>query len=123
MVFGGEHLVFGAPGAFTLLFLELVDPLFLGALGPQDPRLNFVEQNAAGEKTIKTAGPFLHAFDLDTQRPIEEKNAAGRSIHVTAAGTGRAYELLHDILFAHAQADHPLLKRLFLCRTDWKPSH
>lgn len=112
-MFGGEHLVFGALGAFPLLFLEFIDPLLLCALSPQDLHLYFVQQDAAGEETVKTAGPFLHAFDLNAEGAIAEINTASCRIHMAPAGTGGTYESLRDIFFAHLQAEHPLFDGCF----------
>ncbi len=96
----GKQLELGAPGALFFLPPDPGNLLLLGSLPSLDLRLDFIEQDAAGKKSIERLRALLLALDANTGGPVMQNDARRYLVNILAAGTRRANKLLIQILLS-----------------------
>jgi len=121
--FLGQYSFFRAMAATAFLAAHLFNPGAFGGEAFFSHRLNFVEQEFAGEKAVETLLASFLAFDLHASRTMKQHDARGYFIDVLAAMTAGADECFFNIRFAHAEGSHPLGKLCLFIGCRLKGAH
>src|SRR5206468_7902849 len=101
-----EQLLLRAPRAPPLLAAD-ARPLGRGGLGhAAHPRLELVEQLAAGEEAVEGLRALALALDDHAARPVAQHDAGRHLVDVLPALPARAHEVLLQVLLAHAERPH-----------------
>jgi hypothetical protein len=88
MGFVGEYPVPGTPAAATFLATNLGDACLLGCHRTCAESLDFIQQQAPGEKPVESLLPRCLAFDLQTRWTMAQHDASGGLVDVLTAVPG-----------------------------------
>jgi hypothetical protein len=104
--FVGQNPFLGSATAGAFLASKFFDACPLGIRLALPARLNFVEQQAAGQDSVASLMAGLLALDLDARRTMKEHDAGGGFVDVLPAVASGANERFLDVLFANAEGGH-----------------
>src|SRR2546422_464691 len=113
-----EQLLLRATRAPPLLAAD-ARPLGRGGLGhAARPRLELVEQLAAGEEAVEGLRALALALDDHAARPVAQHDAGRHLVDVLPALPARAHEVLLQVRLAHAEHPHARGEGLLLLGRD-----
>jgi len=113
-VFCLQDLLLSAPGTPPLLTADLLASGLFGAHEACPETFDAVEEKTAGEKTVLRLGALPLAFDMETGRTMNEKDAGGGFIDLLPARTGGTDERFVEFILPDAETLHPFPERRFL---------
>ena len=121
--FIGQHSFFGAAAATALLPADFLDA---GAFGFDEAflaSLDFVQEKAARDESVKALLTGGLRFDLQTSRSMKEHDAGSGFVDVLAAMAARANEGFFKVGLAHPEGAHALRQLGFFFGTDREGAH
>ena len=108
MGFVSKHSCFGAAAATPLLPADFFGAGSFGFDEAFLPGLDFVQEQAASNKSIEALLAGGLGFDLQTCRAMKEHDAGGGFVDVLAAMAAGADEGFFEVGLAHPESGHAL---------------
>src|SRR3989442_1822114 len=123
MRFVGQHAIFGAAAAASLLTPDLFDPSSLGRHYAGVKPFDLIQKQTTGNEPVQSLLSRRLAFDLQACWAVQKHHASGALVDILAAMAARADKRLLDVSFGDTQSGHPLRKLIFFFSSDWEVAH